>query len=168
MAMQFFHGPLDASWEDSNEYNFEDPEYVRLPSSFNDAATDGAEESDKEVVAETSSFPQCMKSTHDPLRDSAWRCVSRKVHSLRCNLQRHVRSATNKPPRTSSGRYISPRSDETEWLGGVARGLQVDLPRIIYRPAVLMLAHTPLSHTLFRALRTVEGLSCIQWTFYHQ
>ncbi|PBK83513.1 hypothetical protein ARMGADRAFT_1037881 [Armillaria gallica] len=54
--------------------------------------------------------------------------------------QRHVPSATKEPPRTSSGRYISPRSDETEWLGGVARGLQVDLPSI---HILLMLSYIP-------------------------
>ncbi len=27
-------GPLDTSWEDSNEYDFEDPEYLRLPPSL--------------------------------------------------------------------------------------------------------------------------------------
>ena len=26
--------PLDTSWEDSNEYDFEDPEYLRLPPTF--------------------------------------------------------------------------------------------------------------------------------------
>ncbi|KAK0441796.1 uncharacterized protein EV420DRAFT_1485533 [Desarmillaria tabescens] len=40
--------PLDTSWEDSNEYDFEDPEYLRLPPLLNNAATDDAEESDEE------------------------------------------------------------------------------------------------------------------------
>ncbi|KAK0192003.1 putative zinc-finger-containing protein [Armillaria mellea] len=55
--------PLDTSWEDSNEYDFEDPEYLRLPPSFNDAATDDAEGSDEEDVKETSHFscPMCEK-----------------------------------------------------------------------------------------------------------
>ncbi|KAK0441803.1 uncharacterized protein EV420DRAFT_1485539 [Desarmillaria tabescens] len=40
--------PLDTSWEDSNEYDFKDPEYLRLPPLLNNAATDDAEESDEE------------------------------------------------------------------------------------------------------------------------
>ncbi|KAK0232123.1 hypothetical protein EDD85DRAFT_100948 [Armillaria nabsnona] len=55
--------PLDTSWEDSNEYDFEDPEYLRLPPSFNNAATDDPVESDEQDVDEASSFscPMCQK-----------------------------------------------------------------------------------------------------------
>ncbi|PBK70588.1 hypothetical protein ARMSODRAFT_973914 [Armillaria solidipes] len=55
--------PLDTSWEDNNEYDFEDPEYLRLPPSLNEAATDDAEESDEEDAEETSHFscPMCEK-----------------------------------------------------------------------------------------------------------
>ncbi|PBK70743.1 hypothetical protein ARMSODRAFT_1017530 [Armillaria solidipes] len=60
---------LEDGWEDerarrnSNEYDFEDPEYLRLPPSSNNAATDDAEESDEEDVEETSHFscPMCQK-----------------------------------------------------------------------------------------------------------
>ncbi|PBK63354.1 hypothetical protein ARMSODRAFT_1024097 [Armillaria solidipes] len=70
--------PLDTSWEDSNEYDFEDPEYLRLPPSFNDAVIDDAEESDEEDVEETYHFscPMCHRArAHVPLRDSVWTCV---------------------------------------------------------------------------------------------
>ncbi|KAK0496380.1 hypothetical protein EDD18DRAFT_1353124 [Armillaria luteobubalina] len=56
--------PLDISWEDSNEYDFEDPECLRLPRHLrNDATIDDTEESDEEDVEETSRFscPMCEK-----------------------------------------------------------------------------------------------------------
>ncbi|KAK0482257.1 hypothetical protein IW261DRAFT_1025843 [Armillaria novae-zelandiae] len=75
--------PLETSWEDSNEYDFEDPEYLRLlpfsASNFlkisspsapdcyfqSSAAADGAEESDEK----TSHFscPMCQKKEQSSL-----------------------------------------------------------------------------------------------------
>ncbi len=69
---------------------------------------------------------QCVKTSTWP---SAWLCVDMCIacsaFALCWNIQRHVPSATKEPPRTSSRRYISPRSDETEWLGGITQGFQL-------------------------------------------
>ncbi|KAK0496483.1 hypothetical protein EDD18DRAFT_1331940 [Armillaria luteobubalina] len=41
---------LDTSWEDSNEYDFEYLEYLKLSPSFNDTMTDNGEASEEEVI----------------------------------------------------------------------------------------------------------------------
>ncbi|KAK0496490.1 hypothetical protein EDD18DRAFT_1105604 [Armillaria luteobubalina] len=67
------------------------------------------------------SYVRCAKkSTRLSVRLRVDMCTVYGAFAPRLNIQRHVRSATNKPPGTSFGRYIYLRSDKIEWLGGVA------------------------------------------------